>query len=149
MIKFIFANMLEYVNVNFKVLQPIVQDQGLLEPTSHLSNFVPYKANESANTEVKKVQNKGPRGARSAPYLILTPAQRFQVAKRAAEHGVTAWLMSQICSVAQTFTMFYGICFPRYFHLENFTIHQIFFRQYVHAMNSPNFPAAKVSLLTV
>ena len=44
------------------------------------------------------------------------------------------------------FTMFYRICFPRYFNLENFTINQIFFRQCVHAMNSPNFPAAKVSL---
>ena len=45
--------------------------------------------------------------------------------------------------------MFYGICFSEYFHLENFTIRQIFFRQCVHAMNSPNFPAAKVSLHTV
>ena len=151
MIKFIFTIMLEYVNVNFKVLQLIVQDQGLPEPTSRLSNlvFVPPKANESANTEVEKVQNKEPRGARSAPYLILTPPQRFQVVKRAGEHGVTAWLTSQICSVAQTFTMFYGICFPRCFHLENFTIRQIFFRQYVHAMNSPNFPATKVTLHTV
>ena len=146
---YFFAIMLEYANVNFKVLQPIIQDQGLPEPTSRLSNFVPSKANESVNTEVEKVKHKGPQGARSAPYLILTPTQKFQVVKRAAEHGVTAWLMSQICSVAQTFTMFYGICFPRYFHLENFTICQIFFRQYVHAMNSPNFPTAKVSLHTV
>ena len=61
MIKFIFAIMLEYVNVNFKVLQLIVQDQGLPEPTSRLSNFVPTKANESANTKVEKVQNKGAR----------------------------------------------------------------------------------------
>ena len=77
-----------------------VQDQGLPEPTSSLSNFVPPKAIELANTEVDKVKNKGPRGTRSAPYLILTPAQRFQVGKRAAEHGVMAWLTSQICRVA-------------------------------------------------
>ena len=70
----------------------IVQDQGLPEPTSRLSNFVPPKAIESANTEVEKVKNREPRGARSAPYLILTPAQRFQVGKKAAEHGITAWL---------------------------------------------------------
>ena len=81
MIKFIFAIMLEYVNVNFKVLQPIVQDQGLPEPTSHLNNFVPPKAIELANTEVKKVKNKEPRGTRSAPYLILTLVQRLQVGK--------------------------------------------------------------------
>ena len=65
--------MLEYVNVDFKV-QPytpaIVQDKGLPELTSSLSNFVPPKAIVSANTEIEKVKNKGPRGARSAPYLI-------------------------------------------------------------------------------
>ena len=38
----------------------IVQDQGLPEPTSSLSNFVPPKAIELANTEVEKVKNKGP-----------------------------------------------------------------------------------------
>ena len=52
----------------------IVQDQGLPEPTSSLSNFVPPKVIELANTEVEKVENKGSRGARSAQYLILTPA---------------------------------------------------------------------------
>ena len=79
--------------------------------------------------------------------------------KRAAEHGITAYLtvtetirsMARITNLSRgvTFIMFYGICFPKYFHLENFTIHQIFFRQCVYAMNSPNFPAAKVSLHTV
>ena len=38
----------------------IVQDQELPEPTSSLSNFVPPKAIESANTDVEKVKNKGP-----------------------------------------------------------------------------------------
>ena len=66
------------------------------------------------------MKKKGPRGSRSAPYWILTPAQRFQVGKKAAEHGFTL----QICRVMQMFTMFYRICFPRYFH---FTICQIFF----------------------
>ena len=120
----------------------IVQDQGLPEPTSSLSNFVPPKTIELANTEVEKVKNKGPQGARSAPYLILTPTQRFEVGKRAAEHGVT----SQILSCGITFTMFYRICFLRYFYLKNFTIRQIFFHQCVHAIN---FPAAKLSLHTV
>ena len=41
----------------------IVQDQGLPEPTSSLSNFVPSKAIELANTEVEKVKKKGPRAA--------------------------------------------------------------------------------------
>ena len=51
----------------------IVQDQGLPEPTSSLSNFVPPKVIELANTEVEKVENKGSQGARSAQYLISTP----------------------------------------------------------------------------
>ena len=68
--------MLEYVNVDFKALQPytpaIVQDQGLPEPTSSLSNFVPPKAIESAST-------------------IFDFDSCSEVSgKRAAEHGVTA-----------------------------------------------------------
>ena len=38
----------------------IVQDQRLPEPTSSLSNFVPPKAIELANTKVEKVKSKGP-----------------------------------------------------------------------------------------
>ena len=83
----------------FNRILAIVQDQGLPEPTSSLSNFVPPKAIESANTEVEKVKNKGPRGARPAhrsmASIIISPTQRFQVGKRAAEHGVTAWLALQ------------------------------------------------------
>ena len=44
----------------FNCTPTIVQDQGLPEPTSSLSNFVSPKAIESANTEVEKVKNKGP-----------------------------------------------------------------------------------------
>ena len=51
----------------FNCAPVIVQDQGLPKPTSSLSNLVPPKAIELANTEVEKVKNKGPRGARSAP----------------------------------------------------------------------------------
>ena len=69
-----------------------IQDEGLPEPSSSLSNVVPPKAIEMANAEVVKVKNKAPRGSRSVPYLILTPAQRYEVGKRAAEHGVTAAL---------------------------------------------------------
>ena len=61
----------------FNRTSTIVQDQGMPEPTSSLSNFVLPKGIELANTKVEKVENKGPRGARSAPYLILTPALRF------------------------------------------------------------------------
>ena len=36
----------------------LYKNQRLPEPTSSLSNFVPPKAIESANTEVEKVKNK-------------------------------------------------------------------------------------------
>ena len=39
-------------------LQLSPQDLGLPEPTSSLSNFVPPKVIESANTEVEKVDHK-------------------------------------------------------------------------------------------
>ena len=74
----------------------IVQHQGLPEPISSLSNFVTPKATELANTEVEKVKNKKPRGTISASYMILTPAQRFQEGKRAAQHS----FMSQTCRLA-------------------------------------------------
>ena len=69
-----------------------IQDEGLPESSSSLSNVVPPNANEMANAKVVKVKNKTPHGSRSVPYLILTLAQRFEVSKRAAEHDVTAAL---------------------------------------------------------
>ena len=88
------------IYVDFKV-QPytpaIVQDKGLPELTSSLSNFVPSKAIELANTEIEKVKNKGPRGARSAPYF---PLRGFRWVNELQSMGVTAWLASQICCVA-------------------------------------------------
>ena len=110
----------------------IVQDQGLPEPTSSLSNFVPPKAIELANTEVEKVKNKGPQGTRSAPYLILTPTQRFEVGKRVAEHGITAWL--HVTNLLRGINVHYV--------LRNM-LSEIFSLGGFH--NSPNFPAAKVS----
>jgi len=50
---------------------------------------MPSSAIASINLSVKEEIKQTARSKR-APYLILTPAQRFQVGKRAAEHGVTA-----------------------------------------------------------
>ena len=51
-----------------------------------LSTLMPSTAISATNSSVKKEMK---RSARS-PYLILTPAQRYQVGKRAAEHRVTS-----------------------------------------------------------
>ena len=62
----------------------------LPDPDGPLSERVPSKAIELANTEVKQFKESS-RGRRS-PYLILTPSQRYEVGRRASEHGVTASL---------------------------------------------------------
>ena len=77
--------------------QPVKrEDEGPPEPTSLLSKSVPVKAIELANAQVMKVQLEGKtcsdsRGesCQGGPYLILTPAQRYEVGKRAAEHSIT------------------------------------------------------------
>ena len=71
----------------------IVQDQELPKPTSRLSNFVPPKAIESANTEVVKVKNKGPRGTRSVPYHFDSHLGRGirwvnELQSMASQHGL-------------------------------------------------------------
>ena len=47
-----------------------IQDEGLPEPNSFLSNVVRPKAIEMANAEVVKVKNKAPRVGRSAGVLF-------------------------------------------------------------------------------
>ena len=53
-----------------------------------MSEKVPAKAIELANAEVEQQLKETPRARR--PYSILTPAQRYEVGKRASEHGATA-----------------------------------------------------------
>ena len=63
----------------------------LPDPDGPLSEKVPAKAIKLANAELEQQSKETPRGRRS-PYTILTPAQRYEVGKRASEHGVTASL---------------------------------------------------------
>ena len=76
--------------------EPVKRDEGLPEPTGPLSKSVPVKAIELANAEVKKVQARDSGGLASGgkrgPYQILTPAQRYEIGKRAAEHNTTVSL---------------------------------------------------------
>ena len=73
------------------------KDEGLPEPTGLLSKSVPVKAIELANTKVKKLvqpdvacaRDSGGKSSQGGLYLMLTPAQRYEVGKRAAEHGTT------------------------------------------------------------
>jgi len=63
------------------------KDEGLPEPTGLLSKSLPMKAIKLANT---KVVNVTLHDNRTRPYLMLTPAQRYEVGKQAPEHGMTA-----------------------------------------------------------
>jgi len=63
------------------------EDKGLSEPTEPLSKSVPTKSIKLANA---KVANVTPCNNRTRPYLMVTPAQRYEVGKQASEYGVTA-----------------------------------------------------------
>jgi len=55
------------------------EDEGLLEPTGPLSEYVRMKAIELANV---KVANETPHNNRTGPYLMLIPAQKYKVVCR-------------------------------------------------------------------
>ena len=64
-------------------------DKQLPEPSGPLSKSVPTNATELTNAKVLKLDTAC--GSRTEPYyLMLTPALRYEVGKRAAEYGVTA-----------------------------------------------------------
>ena len=65
----------------------------LPEPNGSLSKSLPATAIELVNVEVLRLKDKSPHDSRTGPYLMLTPAQRYEVGKRAAEHGVTASIL--------------------------------------------------------
>ena len=60
----------------------------LPDPRGPLSTSVPSSAIEAANGQVAEVLTAP---AARGPYFKLTAAQRFQVGKRAAEHGIAAF----------------------------------------------------------
>ena len=82
------SGILKYFN-----LTPVASSTSptLPDPDGPLSEKVPAKAIELANAELEQQSKETPRGRR-LPYTILTPAQRYEVGKRASEHGVTASL---------------------------------------------------------
>ena len=70
-------------------LQSSASSSKMPDPNGPLSKKVPSIAIELANSKVSELMDK-PRGSPRSPYLILTPAQRFEVGKQAVEHRVTA-----------------------------------------------------------
>ena len=76
-----------------------------------MSKLVTSSAIHAANESVRELL-KEKRGAKKAPYLILMPAQRYVIRKRAVEHGVTATIR------------FYAKCFP-HLALKETTVRRI------------------------
>ena len=74
----------------------------LLDPKGSLSKVLSSSASyKMVNKEVSKVQETGSLAVELIPYkrgkyLTLTPAQQFEVSKRAAEHDVAAALKRSI-----------------------------------------------------
>ena len=69
----------------------------LLDPKGPLTKVLSSSAIKMVNDEVAKVYQKTssspdePISNKRGKYLTLTPAQRFELGKRAAEHGVTSF----------------------------------------------------------
>ena len=69
------------------------KDEGLLEPIGPLSKSVPVQAIELASAKVKKLVQPGMACARDSGAGVdsISYAQRYEVGKKAAEHGT--WLL--------------------------------------------------------
>ena len=76
-----------------KSMRPLKEKPDLPDPTGPLSEKVPSQAIAAANVKViealEEVQEKKSRRSRGS-YVSLTPAQKYEFGKRAAEYGVTA-----------------------------------------------------------
>ena len=78
-----------YHHVNFEIFSSSQAETDLPDPNGPLCEKIPFSAVSLANTKVTDVLEKRTSSSRG-PYLALTPAQKHQVGKRAAECGTTA-----------------------------------------------------------
>lgn len=75
-----------------KYFKPVGKDKletELLDPSGDLSKVVPSSSIHAVNKNIEELLQEKKSG-RKGPYITLTPAQRYSVGKRAAEHGITA-----------------------------------------------------------
>ena len=72
----------------FRCTSKPADNEDLPHPNGSLSKEVPSlaiaKANALVSSEIEKRCSK-----EWGPYLMLTPAQKFEIGRRASEHGVT------------------------------------------------------------
>jgi len=75
-----------------KYVRPLKQKSDLPDPVGPLSEKVPSSAISAASKKFIKALDDAQESKKRSrgPYLSLTPAQKYEVGKRAAEHGVTA-----------------------------------------------------------
>ena len=64
-------------------------DNALPDPDSSLNEVIPSTAIAKANETVSKVLQQSSSSGERGHYLKFTPAERYQIGKRAAEHGTT------------------------------------------------------------
>ena len=72
--------------------RPVSKKLKLPDPNGSCSETVPSSAVLSVNAKVTDVLKKQTSSSRR-PYLTLTPAQKYQIGKRAAEYGTTTVAM--------------------------------------------------------
>ena len=75
-----------------KYLHPLKQKQDLPDSSGPLSEKIPSTAIASANVKVLEALEEGEENKRKSqgPYLSLPPDQKYEIGKRAVQHGVTA-----------------------------------------------------------
>ena len=75
-----------------RYMRPLKQKSDLPNPMGPLSEKVPSSAISAANKNVTKALNDAQERKKRTrgPYLSLTPAQKYEIEKRAAKHGITA-----------------------------------------------------------
>ena len=73
-----------------KYFRPSNQKSDLPDPNGSLSEKVPSAAIAAANTKVEALEKEQAGKKSRGPYSFLTPAQKYELGKRASECGVTA-----------------------------------------------------------
>ena len=74
---------------HFKLVNSKTLDESLSlpDPNSSLKEVIPSMVITKANKIVSKVLEQSLSSGERGPYLKLTPAQRYQIGKQAAEYG--------------------------------------------------------------
>ena len=85
----------------------------LPDPDSPTSSEIPSSSIGITNTHMCQVQQEASSERSQGPYILLTPAQKFSIGKRAAENSITATL----CYYPKTYPGIAWLHTPKFYSL--------------------------------